>query len=161
MFTKSTLDSVKYGVYQRIPIGTNINLLKFFTLSPQATFQQYTNFQTVQEKYDTITKTQNTFIRRGVAAAFDQSYQVNLTTKVYGDYLFNSKILKQIRHQIIPTIGFVVHPNMESDKYGFYKPLQTGIILRTENTPNQFIMAITLVFKADYLVVHQVRQAVR
>ena len=126
LFTKSTLDSIKYGVYQRIPIGTNISLLKFFTLSPQATFQQYTNFQTIEQKYDTSTKTQNTFIRRGPALAFDQSYQVNLTTKVYGDYLFNSKILKQIRHQIIPTIGFVVHPDMEN-KYGFYKPLQTGI----------------------------------
>ena len=127
LLKKSTLDSIKYGIYQRIPIGTNINLFKYFTLNPQATFQQYTNFQTVSEQYDTTKKRNNSFIKNGPALAFDQSYQVNLTTKVYGDYLFNSKILKQIRHQMIPTIGFVYHPDMENSTYGFYKPLQTGL----------------------------------
>ena len=131
----STLDSIKYGIYQRIPIGTNINLLKYFTLNPQAVFQQYTNFQTINEQYDTATKKINTTTKRGAALAFDQSYQVNLTTKVYGDYLFNSKILKQIRHQIIPTIGFVLHPDMESDKYPFYKQVQTGIDTTNPKSP--------------------------
>ncbi len=116
----ATLDSIKYGLYQRIPIGTNINLLKYFTLNPQATFQQYTNFQTIDREYDAQTKHVNTFIKRGPALAFDQSYQVNLTTKVYGDYIFNSKLLKQIRHQIIPTIGFVFHPDMQNN-YPFFK----------------------------------------
>jgi hypothetical protein len=120
LFKKSTLDSIKYGAYQRIPIGTNISLLKFFTLSPQAIFQQYTNFQTTQEALNPETKVVNTSIKRGPSLAFDQSYQVNLTTKVYGDYLFNSKILKQIRHQIIPTLGFVFHPDMQNN-YGFFK----------------------------------------
>ena len=126
-FKPATLDSIKYGVYQRIPIGTNISLLKFFTLNPQATFQQYTNFQTVQEEYNPETKTVNSFIRKGPALAFDQSYQVNLTTKIYGDYIFSSKLLKQIRHQVIPTIGFVIHPDMESNVYNFYKRVQTGV----------------------------------
>ncbi|MHB8402480.1 MAG: putative LPS assembly protein LptD [Bacteroidia bacterium] len=121
LFTKATLDSIKYGLYQRIPIGTNINLFKYFTLNPQATFQQYTNFQTTEEAYNPRTKTVNTFVGRTPALAFDQSYQVNLTTKVYGDYLFNSKILKQIRHQVIPTIGFAYHPDMEGSKLNIYK----------------------------------------
>ena len=119
LFKRTTLDSIKYGIYQRVPIATNINLLKFFTLTPQATFQQYTNFQTLNEQYNASTKT-IMMSNGGPKVSFDQSYQVNLTTKVYGDYLFNSKLLKQIRHQIIPTIGFVFHPDMEN-KYGFFK----------------------------------------
>lgn len=117
----STLDSITYGLYQRIPVGTNINLFKYFTLNPQATFQQYTNFQTTEKVYKPETKTVNTFVGRTPAFAFDHSYQVNLTTKVYGDYLFNSKILKQIRHQIIPTIGFVYHPPMDGSNLNIYK----------------------------------------
>ncbi len=121
LFKQATLDTIQYGMYQRIPIGTNISLLKYFTLNPQATFQQFTNFQTMEEKYDPETKRVNTFIRKGAQAAFDQSYQVNLTTKVYGDYLFKSKLIKQIRHQIIPTVGFVYHPDMQNGNLGFYK----------------------------------------
>ena len=123
--TKSTLDSVRYGLYQRIPIGTNINLFKFFTLNPQATFQQYTNFQTVSEQYDSTTKKVNSFVKKGAALAYDANFQANLTTKVYGDYLFNSKLLKQIRHQIIPTVGFVYHPDMQNTNA--YSKVQTGI----------------------------------
>lgn len=134
LLKSSTLDSIKYGVYQRIPIGTNINLLKYFTLNPQATFQQYTNFQTKDEEYNKSTNTVSSFTRRAPALAFDQSYQLNLTTKVYGDYLFNSKLLKQIRHQIIPTIGFVLHPDMQN-KYGFYDKVQTGIDTTNPKNP--------------------------
>ncbi|HEX7413250.1 MAG TPA: putative LPS assembly protein LptD [Bacteroidia bacterium] len=121
LLKKATLDSITYGLYQRVPIGTNINLFKYFTLNPQATFQQYTNFQTTEKVYNPNTKTVNTFVGRTPAFAVDHSYQVNLTTKVYGDYLFNSKILTQIRHQITPTIGFVYHPPMDGSNLNIYK----------------------------------------
>ncbi len=121
LFKKGSLSNVRDGLYQRIPIGTNINLLKYFTLSPQANFQQFTNLQTAEEVYNPATKKINTFVRRNPALAFDQSYQINVTTKVYGDYLFKSKLIKQIRHQIIPTVGFVYHPDMQNGNLGFYK----------------------------------------
>jgi hypothetical protein len=123
--------AAQYGLYQRVPIGTNISLLKYFTLNPQATFQQFTNFQTTQEQYNPETKTINSFVRRGPSAAFDQSYQVNLTTKVYGDYLFKSKLIKQIRHQIIPTVGFVYHPDMQNPNLNFYKQVTDSNKLTT------------------------------
>ena len=121
LFTHQGSGAIQYGLYQSIPIGTNISLLKYFTLSPTASFQQYTNFQTTEKKYDPDTKTVNTFVRRVPALAFDQSYQVNLTTRVYGDYLFKSKLIKQIRHQITPTVGFVYHPDMQNGNLSFYK----------------------------------------
>ncbi|MEO8759456.1 MAG: putative LPS assembly protein LptD [Bacteroidia bacterium] len=121
ILTHAAASAIQYGLHQSIPIGTNISLLKYFTLSPSATFQQYTNFQTAEEKYDPDTKTVNTFVRRAPALAFDQNYQVNLTTRLYGDYLFKSKFIKQIRHQIIPTVGFAYHPDMQNSNLGFYK----------------------------------------
>ena len=115
------LSAAQYGLMQSIPIGTNISLFNYFTLNPQATFQQYTAFQTSEEKYDTSTKTINAFPRNTPKLAFDQNYQINLTTKVYGDFLFRSKLIKQIRHQLIPTIGFVFHPDMQKGNLNFYK----------------------------------------
>jgi len=125
--TPAAASALQYGLYQSIPIGTNISLLKYFTLSPSAAFQQYTNFQTAEEVYNPDTKTINTFVRRAPAVAFDQSYQVNLTTRVYGDYLFKSKLIKQIRHQIIPTVGFVYHPDMQNPNLNFYKRLNDSL----------------------------------
>jgi hypothetical protein len=121
LFKPNGLKPLQYGLYQRVPIGTNISLLKYFTLSPSATFQQFTNFQTTEQSY--VHDTLRTFIRKKPDVAFDQSYQINLTTKLYGDYVFKSKLLKQIRHQIIPTVGFVYHPDMQNSNLGFYKPL--------------------------------------
>lgn len=135
LFKPSALSAIQYGLHQSIPIGTNISLLKYFTLSPVATFQQYTNFQTTDEVYNAKKDSINTFIRRSPSVAFDQSYQVNLTTKVYGDYVFKSKLLKQIRHQIIPTIGFVYHPDMQNGNLNFYQHVQTGIDTTTKGHP--------------------------
>ena len=65
------LSAAQYGLMQSIPIGTNISLFNYFTLNPQATFQQYTAFQTSEEKYDTSTKTINAFPRNTPKLAFD------------------------------------------------------------------------------------------
>lgn len=127
LFKPNGLKALQYGLYQRVPIGTNISLLKYFTLNPQATFQQFTNFQTTETVYNDATQKNEAFIRKTPSLAFDQSYQVNLTTKVYGDYVFKSKLLKQIRHQIIPTVGFVYHPDMQNSNLNFYQHVQTGI----------------------------------
>ncbi len=127
LFKPAALGAIQYGLNQSIPIGTNISLFKYFTLSPQANFQQYTNFQTTSVEYNKTTNALNSFIRRTPSLAFDQSYQVNLTTKIYGDYIFKSKLLKQIRHQIVPTVGFVYHPDMQGSNLNFYQYVQTGI----------------------------------
>lgn len=127
LFKQAGLNAIQYGLFQSVPIGTNISLLKYFTLSPQATFKQYTNFQTTETVWDNVANKDVSFVRRSPSFAFDQNYQVNLTTKIYGDYVFKSKLLKQIRHQIIPTVGFVYHPDMQNPNLGFYQQVQNGI----------------------------------
>ncbi len=127
LFKPTTLDSLQYGMLHKLPIGTNISLFKYFTLNPQANFTGYTYFQTTEQgKYNPDTKTYNTFIRRDPAMAGDASFQANLTTKVYGDYVFKSKLIKQIRHQIIPTLGFIYHPDLQKPVINFYKPDSLG-----------------------------------
>lgn len=133
----STLDSLKYGFKQTAPVTTNISLFKYFTLTPQAMFTQYTNFQSKEEKYDSLTKKINTFLRRDPSVTFDQSYSANLATKLYGDYLFKSRLIKQIRHQLIPTVGFVYHPNMQGSSLGFYKKVNDSLGNTLKYSPTQ------------------------
>ena len=146
LFKPNGLKALQYGLYQRVPIGTNISLLKYFTLSPQATFQQFTNFQTTETVYDNVANKDVSFVRKTPSLAFDQSYQVNLTTKVYGDYVFKSKLLKQIRHQLIPTVGFVYHPDMQNPNLSYYQRVQTGI----DSTTNKNVKTPTYNYFSRY-----------
>ena len=128
LFKSTTLDSMQYGMSHKLPIGTNISLLKYFTLNPQANFTGYTYFQTTEKQWDADTRTYHTYTRRDPAMAGDASFQANLTTKVYGDYIFKSNLVKQIRHQIIPSVGFVYHPDLQKSNINFYKQVQTDTL---------------------------------
>ncbi len=125
LFRPTALDEVQYGMFHKIPIGTNINLLKYFTLSPQINLSGFTYFQTIEKQWDSTRKQLNTFVRRQPAIAGDANFSASLATKVYGDYLFRSKVLQQVRHQIIPSVGFVYHPNLQSSGLDFYRLVQT------------------------------------
>jgi hypothetical protein len=103
-------------------------------LNPQANFTGFTYLETVEKHWDSISKQVVTYNRKVPTAAGDASFQANLTTKVYGDYVFHSKFLSQIRHQVIPTLGFVYHPNMEAAGLDFYRKVQsdpTGTVTTT------------------------------
>lgn len=119
----TTLDSLQYGMMHKMPIGTNISLFKYFTLNPQLNLSGFTYFQTVEKTWNYYKNDYNPFfIRRQPSFAGDANLTTNLTTKVYGDYVFKSKIIPQIRHQVIPTLGFIYHPDMQGQVTNFYNP---------------------------------------
>lgn len=123
-FKEKSLSNIQYGVRHNIPISTNVNLLKYFTLTPAINFTavnylNYINYEFDKEKKSLLKDTLN-----GFKSGFDVNFSSNLTTKVFGDFYFNSKYLKQIRHFIIPTVGITYHPDLKSDKLGFYKMVQ-------------------------------------
>lgn len=128
LFRPSTLDTIQYGAYHRLPIGTNINLFKYFTLTPQINLTAYNYFQSQEKEWDPVHKRVNTFTRRTPGTAADGNVSASLTTKIYGDYVFRSKLVKQIRHQIIPSVGFVYHPNLTGKTLDFYRQVQTDTL---------------------------------
>ncbi|HXB39386.1 MAG TPA: putative LPS assembly protein LptD [Bacteroidia bacterium] len=133
---KTSLDKMKNNPYydvqlgsiHRIPIGTNINLFKYFTLTPSANLSVYHYFQTTDKQWDSLTKAVVSKTKYGPASAADVNFSASLATKVYGDYVFKSKFLKQIRHQIIPSLGFVYHPDLQSKSLDFYRQVQTDTL---------------------------------
>ncbi len=119
----------QYGsAIHKIPIGTNINLFKYFTLSPQINLTGYNYYQTIEKQWDPVKDSLRTYTRLGHVFAGDATFSTSLATKVYGDYVFKSKVLKQIRHQVIPSLGFVYHPNLQGESLGFYKQVQTDTL---------------------------------
>ena len=125
LFKPTALDEMRYGSFHKLPIGTNINLLKYFTLTPQINLTGYNYFQSVEKQWDPERQQVNTFVRREPAFAGDANISTSLATKVYGDYVLRSKRVQQIRHQVIPTLGFVYHPGLQDQSLDFFRKVQT------------------------------------
>jgi len=127
-FKQQSLENIQYGVRHTIPISTNLNLFKYFTLTPAINLTAVNYLNSTEYKYDTLTNSAIRDTIQGFKTGFDANFSTNLTTKVFGDYYFKTKRLKQIRHFMIPTVGFTYHPNLKTDKLGFYKMVQTDTL---------------------------------
>jgi hypothetical protein len=140
IFKGSIADSMKYGVLQSIPISTNFNLFKFITVSPGLNLTSYSYLKGIEKSYyldTTIVKTkegaskkvyvprQKTAITDEFITGYDANFTTAFTTKVFFDYLFNKGKINQIRHLLIPTLGYTYRPDYGASKFGFYKPIQT------------------------------------
>ncbi len=124
-FKDTSLAKIQYGVRHTIPISTNLNVLKYFTLTPAINLSAV-NYMSYNEYHFDSTKNMAILdTLHGFKTGFDANFSTNLTTKLFGDYYFKGKRLKQIRHFIIPTVGINYHPKLDGDKLGFYKMVQT------------------------------------
>lgn len=123
-FKENSLEKIQYGARHTIPVSTNINVLKYFTFTPSANFSSLMYMKSTQYTFNEISNLVRKDTLTGLKAAFDANFSANLTTKIFGDYIFRGKKLKQIRHFVIPTVGFTYHPNLEGDKLGFFRRVQ-------------------------------------
>ena len=121
-------DSIKYGIEHRLPLSTNINLFKYFTLSPSINLSAVMLTKTTRKELDYTTNKVIRSTDRNFTTGYDANFSTALTTKVYMDYLFKSKLLKQIRHSLIPTVTYVYRPDFGETQYGFWKEYITDTI---------------------------------
>ena len=125
IFKGNVPDSLKYGFRHSLPISTNMTLFKYFTLTPALNLSSVMYGVTSQKDWDPVTKTVRTNSTKGFKAGYDANFTTSLTTKVFMDYVFKSKHIKQIRHLLIPTIAYTYRPDFGDKQYGFWKDVQS------------------------------------
>ncbi len=121
IFKGNVGDSLKYGFRHSLPISTNITLLKYFTLTPalnlSAVMYTKTTRKELNETTNTIVKTTDKNFKTG----YDANFNTSLSTKLFMDYIFKGKRVKQIRHLLIPSIAYTYRPDFGEEQYGFWK----------------------------------------
>lgn len=116
-------DRSRIGAQHRIPISTSLNVLKYFTLSPNfnytelwypksLVFNDY-NPELGGVKVDTV---------QGFSRAGSWNTGAALNTRVYGTVNLNGKI-QAIRHVMTPSLSFSYNPDFSDPKYGVYKDI--------------------------------------
>lgn len=132
LFKEETLKRMQNGAQLSVPINTSLNILKYFTLSPGINTTSRIYYQTIQKSYDTATNQIVTDTVNGFKIANDYNLSAGLSTRLYGDYFFKTKRLKQIRHVAIPTVGFNYRPDFSESQYGYYKKVQSDATGNTQ-----------------------------
>ncbi|MCW3102521.1 MAG: hypothetical protein JWO09_961 [Bacteroidetes bacterium] len=121
LFTNQTLQQMRNGLYFTVPISTSINVLKYLTLTPAINGSSKIYFESIRQRFDPVTDTVVTDTVPGTVIANDLAMSAGLSTRLYGDYYFKTKHLKQIRHVATPTLSASYHPDFSESKYGYYK----------------------------------------
>ena len=152
IFKGNIADSLRYGVRHTLPISTNITLFKYFTLTPALNLSAVMYTKSINknlESYteignftyrDTLTHKDTTiqkpFIKHRVKTntvsnfitGYDANFNAALTTKLFMDYLFKGKRVKQIRHLLIPSLAYTYRPDFGKEQYGYWKKVNTDTI---------------------------------
>jgi hypothetical protein len=119
---------LRYGLKHSLPISTNFNMFKYFTVTPALNFSSVMYTKSTDKEYvggsDPLTAVK-TNTMSGFVGGYDAFFSTSLNTKVYFDYIFKKGKVKQIRHLLIPTIGYTYRPDFGEEQYGFWKKVQT------------------------------------
>ena len=115
-FKKEMFENAKSGFQHSIPISTNFKLLKYFSFSTSANFQETWVFKTINREYDIELQEVITNENRGFDSFRTYNFSTSLGTTVYGMYNFSEKSkIKAIRHVMRPSLSYGISPSF--DKY--------------------------------------------
>ncbi|MGZ4038790.1 MAG: putative LPS assembly protein LptD, partial [Bacteroidia bacterium] len=120
LFKDNIEKNMSYGVRHSIPISTNFNLFKYITVTPSINLSSVMYMKTAEERL--IATSANTYMIKtdtvnGFKAGFDANFSTAMNTKVFMDYIFGWKRLKQIRHLLIPTLSYLYRPDFGAEQY--------------------------------------------
>ncbi len=112
---------LRYGIRHSLPISTNFNIAKYITVTPAVNLSSVMYTKTTRKEFLAASNMVKTDTVNGFAAGYDANFTTAVSTKLFMDYMFKSKRLKQIRHLLIPTVTYLYRPDFGEEQYGFWK----------------------------------------
>ena len=120
IFKQETLDNARFGFRHNIATDLNFNLLKYITVSPNASFKEVWYFHSIREYLDTTGN-----IAADIPATFESvrdtifgfkpwhefNTGVSLNTTVFSTLQFKRGRLKGLRHTAKPSLSFNFTPD--------------------------------------------------
>ena len=117
---KSILNQMQYGVQQRIPVQSNLKVLRFLNWTNSISYNERWHWTTINKDIDETGALVIDTIK-GFRSNRDFTLSSGLTTKVYGMFNFKYGPVKALRHVISPSLTFNFNPDFGSDKFGYWK----------------------------------------
>jgi len=127
-FKSEMFDDAKLGIRHSIPISTNFKILKYFSLTTGASYNEVWNFEKVNKHYDEVNLEEITTIDKGFASYRTYNFSSSLGTTLYGMYNFDKeetdKKIKAIRHVVRPSVSYSINPAFDQ----YYESYKKNVI---------------------------------
>jgi len=127
-FKSQMFDDAKMGIRHSIPISTNFKVLKHFSLTTGATYNEVWNFEKVNKTYDEVNLEEITNIDKGFASYRTYNFSSSIGTTLYGMYNFDKKEedkkIKAIRHVVRPNVSYNINPAFDQ----YYESYKKNVI---------------------------------
>lgn len=112
------------GMRHNIPISASFNILGYINVTPSFNYTErwYTN--RIEQSWDQNSQAVVRDTIWGFNRVYNYNMSLSLNTKLYGMYLPNPKIFKNIkavRHVFTPSISFSYAPDFGASRYGYWK----------------------------------------
>jgi hypothetical protein len=128
LFKGNIENRMRYGIRHTLPISTNFNVLKYITVTPALNLSSVMYTKTTRKEFLNDTKTLKTDTVNGFVAGYDANFTTAVSTKLFMDYYFKFKRIKQIRHLLIPTVTYLYRPDFGKEHYGFWKQVSVDTL---------------------------------
>ena len=126
LFTDGTLEKFEYGAKHNPSVTKSFKILKYFSLSPGASYSERWYFKRhfIDAINDTTPIDSKNYREReehGFYRVYDYSFGVGLSTTLYGMIQYHHGPVKALRHVITPSVSYSWRPDFGQEKFGFYK----------------------------------------
>ena len=132
LFSNRTINEMRNGARFTVPIGTSMNVFKYFTFSPAITTGSTIYRQTITKRFNLDSNKVFIDTLNTIQMANDFSLSAGIKTRLYGNYFFRTKRLKQIRHVATPTLSASYRPDFSEGQFGYYQDVQVDTTGKTE-----------------------------
>ncbi|MDW7692328.1 putative LPS assembly protein LptD [Flammeovirgaceae bacterium SG7u.111] len=119
------IQDAEYGAIHRIPISTNLTLLKYFQIAPSVNFNEYWFPKSYNYKWSDTKNAVEVDTLNGFARAYDYSGGASMSTRFYFFYYPVGQKVDRIRHMVTPSISYNYRPDFGDPRFGFYQNVQT------------------------------------
>ena len=122
LFTKAMFDKLQTGLQNKIGLGTNTTIAKYFTFSISADINNALTTKTLTRFYNPISNKVEDVLNKKIAGYSSFSSSASLQTVIYGMLNFKKGgPIQAIRHMMTPQIGFNYSPDFSAPGFGYYK----------------------------------------
>lgn len=122
LFTKAMFDKLQTGLQNKIGLGTNTTIAKYFTFSISADINNALTTKTLTRFYNPISNKVEDVLNKKIAGYSSFSSSASLQTVLYGMLNFKKGgPIQAIRHMMTPKIGFDYSPDFSAPGFGYYK----------------------------------------
>lgn len=113
------------GIRHSTAIQNSFNLFKYYTVSVGADYSENWTFKTRVKDWDSTEKRVVSSFESGSARSYSYSARAGISTRWYGMKTFKKGKLVAIRHVMNPYADFSYAPDFTSDRFGFYRTVQS------------------------------------